>query len=29
LGEAIDRGLWQPQRNSLRDKLNELAARAR
>jgi cobaltochelatase CobN len=27
LGEAIDRGLWQPQRNSLRDKLNELAAR--
>jgi cobaltochelatase CobN len=27
LGEAIDRGLWQPQRNSLRDKLHELAAR--
>jgi cobaltochelatase CobN len=27
LGEAIDRGLWQPQRNSLRDKLSELAAR--
>jgi cobaltochelatase CobN len=27
LGEAIDRGLWQPQRNSLRDKLHALAAR--
>ncbi len=27
LGEAIDRGLWQPRRNSLRDKLHELAAR--
>ncbi|HKW53926.1 MAG TPA: cobaltochelatase subunit CobN, partial [Stellaceae bacterium] len=27
LGEAIDRGLWQPRRNSLRDKLNDLAAR--
>ena len=28
LGEAIDRGLWQPKRNSLRDKLHALAARA-
>src|SRR6266851_4268998 len=28
LGEAIDRGLWQPRRNSLRDKLHELAARS-
>ncbi|HET7594558.1 MAG TPA: cobaltochelatase subunit CobN, partial [Stellaceae bacterium] len=27
LGEAIDRGLWQPRRNSLRDKLHALAAR--
>ena len=27
LGEAIDRGLWQPKRNSLRDKLHALAAR--
>jgi cobaltochelatase CobN len=25
LGEAIDRGLWRPQRNSLRDHLGELA----
>jgi cobaltochelatase CobN len=25
LGEAIDRGLWTPQRNSLRDRLAELA----
>ncbi len=27
LGEAIDRGLWKPQRNSLRDRLDQLAAR--
>src|SRR5260370_2324930 len=27
LGEPIDRGLWQPRRNSLRDKLHQLAAR--
>jgi cobaltochelatase CobN len=26
LGEAIDRGLWQPRRNSLRHRLDELAA---
>jgi cobaltochelatase CobN len=25
LGEAIDRGLWRPKRNSLRDKLGDLA----
>ncbi|HJT08507.1 MAG TPA: cobaltochelatase subunit CobN, partial [Stellaceae bacterium] len=25
LGEAIDRGQWRPKRNSLRDKLNDLA----
>ncbi len=27
LGEAIDRGLWRPRRNSLRDELNTLAGR--
>jgi cobaltochelatase CobN len=27
LGEAIDRGLWQPKRNSLRERLGELARR--
>ena len=29
LGEAIDRGLWRPQRNSLRDALDDIAARRR
>jgi cobaltochelatase CobN len=28
LGEAIDRGLWQPRRNSLRQRLDELATRS-
>jgi cobaltochelatase CobN len=29
LGEAIDRGLWRPQRNSLRERLDQLAVRRR